>query len=568
MLRTSLVVALGLFALHWEREIGQSALNAFDQTLASISSARKAAAEVERLRGRYALAELDASTYAASIDAAAFDDIVGELTNVTRHIAAGPAREAAFALRNRLIAAGKLASDIPGTLAYLNETVAPLDSLVEQLIREGASLRAHERELTGFAIHATWIALGAAVLATAAITLALNGVIVRVLRRVTLIASAIADGRLDEPIPAAGGRDETAALLQALARMQSSIKQQLARIQSLHAEAEATQSTVVTGLAAGLQRLAMGDLTFRITREFAPEYEPIKTDFNDAANQLQQMIRGITNNAAALNAGTSEIARAADDLSQRTERQAASLQQTTKAMDEIAARMAQTAEGAKHASQIVSQTKADAEQSEAVMGRAASAMTTIEQSSQRITQIVAVMNDIAAQTKLLALNAGIEASRAGEAGRGFAVVANEVSALAQRSATSAKQIKALIGGSNECVGEGVTLVADAAAALRRIMAQVGDVNSVVRDIAQSNQEQAASLQEIHAEVLLMDQVTQQNAAIVEESTAASHTLARETDQLFGLTTRFKITAAGDAGHDIGGANSASQDHNAHFELFG
>ncbi len=569
MLRTALAVGLGMFALHWERKIGQSALNAFDQTLTSISSVRKAATELERLRGRYALAELDASAYGAATNAAAFHDIAGELAQVTSRTAPGPAQDTAFRLHERLAGMSKQASDVPGTLARLNDTVAPLNSLIEQLTREGSSLRVHEQELIGFAFHATWVALGAAVLAAGVITLGLNGGIAQALRRATLIASAMADGRLDEPISTeAGSRSETAVLLHALARMQSSIKQQLARIQSLHAEAEATQTAVVTGLAAGLQRLAMGDLTFRITRDFAPEYEPIKTDFNDAANQLQQMIRGITSNAAVLNAGTSEIARAADDLSQRTERQAASLQQTTKAMDEIAARMAQTADGAMHASQIVSQTKADAEQSEAVMGRAASAMTTIEQSSQRITQIVGVMNDIASQTKLLALNASIEASRAGEAGRGFAVVANEVSALAQRSATSAKQIKALICASNERVGEGVTLVADAAAALRRIMAQVGDVDSVVREIAQSNQEQAASLQEIHAEVLLMDQVTQQNAAIVEESTTASHALARETDQLFGLTTRFRVTEAGETVHAIGGANPARQVHTADLELFG
>lgn len=300
---------------------------------------------------------------------------------------------------------------------------------------------------------------------------------------------------------------------------------------------------VVESLAAGLEKLAAGALTFRLGQSFAPEYERLRSDFNAAMEKLQDTMKIITANTAAIRAGTGEISVAADDLSRRTEQQAASLEQTAAALDQITATVRRTAEGANHAREVVGTAQADAERSGAVVREAVAAMSGIEASSQQIGNIIGVIDEIAFQTNLLALNAGVEAARAGDAGRGFAVVASEVRALAQRSADAAKEIKALISTSTQQVGSGVDLVGQTGKALQRIVTQVGEINSVVVQIAASAQEQATGLHQVNVAVNQMDQVTQQNAAMVEQSTAASHALAQETQDLSVLIAKFQIGEA-------------------------
>jgi methyl-accepting chemotaxis protein len=225
------------------------------------------------------------------------------------------------------------------------------------------------------------------------------------------------------------------------------------------------------------------------------------------------------------------------------------LEETAAALDEITATVRKTAEDAAHARKVVSDAKLGAEHSGQVVRKAVAAMSGIETSSGQIGQIISVIDEIAFQTNLLALNAGVEAARAGEAGRGFAVVASEVRALAQRSAEAAKEIKTLISASGAQVDQGVDLVAETGKALETIVAQITELSSIVIDIAASAQEQAAGLDQVNIAVNAMDQVTQQNAAMVEQSTAASHALARETDELVQLIGRFKV-----------GANAAPQNH--------
>ncbi|MDE1906832.1 MAG: methyl-accepting chemotaxis protein, partial [Rhodospirillales bacterium] len=246
--------------------------------------------------------------------------------------------------------------------------------------------------------------------------------------------------------------------------------------------------------------------------------------------------------------GTGEIAAAADDLSRRTEQQAASLEETAAALDEITATVRRTAEGASHAHEVVTSAQTDAERSGVVVRDAVAAMSGIETSSQQISNIIGVIDEIAFQTNLLALNAGVEAARAGDAGRGFAVVASEVRALAQRSADAAKEIKSLISASTRQVISGVDLVGQTGTALARIVSQIGEISGVVRQIAASAQEQATGLHEVNAAVNQMDQVTQQNAAMVEQSTAACHSLAQETEKLATLTARFQIGETNDTGN--------------------
>ncbi len=301
-------------------------------------------------------------------------------------------------------------------------------------------------------------------------------------------------------------------------------------------------STVVSSLAEGLEKLAQGDLTFRVTADFPGDYAKLKTDFNGAMGSLQETMKVIAASTDGLRTGADEIAHASDDLSRRTEQQAASLEETAAALDELTATVRRTASGARQASDVVSTTRGEATHSGQVVHQAVSAMGEIENSSKQISQIIGVIDEIAFQTNLLALNAGVEAARAGEAGRGFAVVAQEVRALAQRSAEAAKEIKALISSSTQQVSQGVSLVGQTGEALQRIVAKVGEIDALVTEIAASAAEQATGLNEVNTAVNQMDQVTQQNAAMVEQSTAATHSLKGETGELVRLMARFQVGA--------------------------
>lgn len=268
----------------------------------------------------------------------------------------------------------------------------------------------------------------------------------------------------------------------------------------------------VSALGGTLARLAQGDLAQRIEQPFTPELDKLRIDFNAALDTLQTTMRDIVGAAQAIRSGTNEVSHAADDLSKRTEQQAASLEETAAALDQITATVKKTADGANHAREAVTTAKSDAERSGEVVRGAVQAMAEIDRSSKEISNIIGVIDEIAFQTNLLALNAGVEAARAGEAGKGFAVVASEVRALAQRSAEAAKEIKGLIQASSSQVASGVDLVGQTGKALERIVTQVADINGVVVEIAASAKEQATGLAEVNTAVNQMDQVTQQNAA--------------------------------------------------------
>ena len=313
------------------------------------------------------------------------------------------------------------------------------------------------------------------------------------------------------------------------------------------AAAARESAVVVSSLAEGLERLASGDLTFRVSADFPGEYRKLKDDFNAAITQLQETVKVIAASTDGLRTGADEIAHASDDLSRRTEQQAASLEETAAALDELTATVRRTAAGARQASDVVSTTRGEATHSGQVVHQAVSAMGEIESSSKQISQIIGVIDEIAFQTNLLALNAGVEAARAGDAGRGFAVVAQEVRALAQRSAEAAKEIKTLISSSTQQVASGVNLVGQTGEALQRIVIKVGEIDALVTEIAASAAEQATGLNEVNTAVNQMDQVTQQNAAMVEQSTAATHSLKGETAELVRLLSRFQVSE-GRAGH--------------------
>jgi methyl-accepting chemotaxis protein len=293
-------------------------------------------------------------------------------------------------------------------------------------------------------------------------------------------------------------------------------------------------------LGRGLRDLAEGKLAQSLQTAFVPSMETVRQDFNSVAAKLRDAMQVVSQNAAGIASASIEIRDASQELAKRTEQQAASLEEAAAALEQITRTVSDSSSRADEAGRLVTNTKHNAEQSGLVVRDAISAMDQIAQSSHEITNIIGVIDDIAFQTNLLALNAGVEAARAGEAGKGFAVVAQEVRELAQRSANAAKEIKTLINTSSHQVSNGVDLVGRTGSSLRDILDQVGGIHENVAAIVEASREQSTSLREISHAVNHMDQATQKNAAMVEETTAASHSLANEADSLRVLLTQFDL----------------------------
>lgn len=303
---------------------------------------------------------------------------------------------------------------------------------------------------------------------------------------------------------------------------------------------QAAQQTVVEALRVGMRDISNGDLTSRLETPFAPEYEQLRTDFNDALANLTRAMSNISSETTAMHHETSEIVKAADEMSARTERQAMTLQETASSLDELTTNITQTADGAAKANQVVSEARESAESSGSVVDEAETAMAEIAESSKEIMKVISVIDDISFQTNLLALNAGVEAARAGEAGRGFAVVATEVRALAQRCANAAAEINQLITVSGQHVNRGVELVGVTGDTLKNIVGSISDISSYIAEIAQAGKEQSIGLAQVNSAVNQIDHVTQQNAAMFEETTSASHALAQRANRLTETIGHFKV----------------------------
>ena len=311
----------------------------------------------------------------------------------------------------------------------------------------------------------------------------------------------------------------------------------------------------VSALGQALNKLADGQLTVAINTPFRADLESLRLDFNQAVEKLRNVLSGMRDNSASITANGRQMRSAADDLAKRTEQQAASLEETSAALDQITVTVRTATEKAEEASQMVSRTHANAEESGRIVGEAVAAMARIEDASAEIGKIINVIDEIAFQTNLLALNAGVEAARAGEAGKGFAVVAQEVRELAQRAAGAAKDIKGLVNRSSTEVGTGVRLVQETGDALGRIGTDVEQINEHMRTIVVAAREQSTGLTEINIAIGQLDQMTQQNAAMVEQTNAASHTLAQDAESLSSLIAQFAI--GGDAA-SYASASSPSQ----------
>ena len=465
---------------------------------------------------------------------------------------------------------------------------AEIDAVVQT---DKAELAAAEAEITTFHTSVLTVVLGIMVagIGTGIGLGAYIGTVhlSRPIRKVTEAIKKVAEGHFDIEVPFAGRRDEIgemAAAVDVFKENGNAVRRMNAEETATRAKSDELQSSMslaVSAAAAGdfsrridkdygdvnlnrfarnvnellvsvdtgigevrrvIASLAEGDLTQAMKGEFQGAFAELQQNVNTTLATLKSTMREVRETTGSINSNTNELRHASDDLSKRTEQQAAALEETSAALDEITSVVQNSTERAREASVMVGEAKDDAARSGTVVRNAIDAMGRIEQASGEISQIIGVIDDIAFQTNLLALNAGVEAARAGEAGKGFAVVAQEVRELAQRSATAAKDIKALIGKSGDEVHVGVKLVQATGEALSSIEARVLKINDHIHSIATAAREQATGLSEVNKAVNQMDEVTQRNAAMVEETSAATHRLAAEADGLVHLVSRFKVDA--------------------------
>jgi methyl-accepting chemotaxis protein len=436
--------------------------------------------------------------------------------------------------------------------------VASVASLsMEELMSEAAAQK--QAALVSLSIYGSMLLL-ALMIAGIGLYIVL-GRVVRPISTLTQCMGELAGGRLDVDIAGAGRKDEIGAMARSVEvfreaairnrRLETEAEEnrltaERERVETqARAEAEAEERlTQATGeLAAGLRRLAAGDMLCEIDRQFAPKFETLRHDFNTSVSQLRNALVGVGQAVSTVTDGSKEISEASDTLAKRTEQQAASLEETAAALEQITSNVVSTSRRSGEARTVVREARGKADMSGDVVRNAVTAMGRIEDSSRQITQIISVIDEIAFQTNLLALNAGVEAARAGEAGKGFAVVAQEVRELAQRSAKAAKEIAALISTSAVAVSEGVKLVSETGDGLAQIADLVLTANEHMDAIATAAHEQSAGLSQVNTAVNHMDQATQQNAAMVEEMNAAGATLAQESITLGELLSRFNVGTA-------------------------
>ncbi|WP_206453724.1 methyl-accepting chemotaxis protein [Aurantimonas marina] len=382
--------------------------------------------------------------------------------------------------------------------------------------------------------------------------------IVRPISGLSVLLRRMADGDFDSAVPFAGQRNEVGAMAGSVVALREALREKSAQeaeveagrhasdsarqaADAKRATAESDRLAVVVGeLGAGLRELASGNLRHRIDTAFSGEFEQLRMDFNEAVAQLDTTLAAVETSAGAVHVGADEIRRAAENMAGRTEQQAASVEETSAAFQEINTAVQGLSARATEAGELTSRTRGQAERSGEVVRNAVTAMGRIETSSREIGNIIGVIDEIAFQTNLLALNAGVEAARVGEAGKGFAVVAQEVRELAQRSTEAARQIKELVATSHDEVGNGVALVGETGKALEVIVAEIREIDAHVASIVTTAREQSVGLQEINTALHSIDQGTQHNAAVAEQSTAASHGLATEASSLNDLLSGFKL----------------------------
>lgn len=435
-----------------------------------------------------------------------------------------------------------------------SEVVALTGDMRLAAVAEAKVNEAEAADLSQATILSVLSGVAVTVLLGATIAVTLSRGLARRLERTVDQTTQLAKGDLSVDITGHEGRNELAQLARALVVFkENAVERQHLAAETRRIEEEAAakreaelkdQSRVVRDIGDGLARLAQGDLTRDIDSPaadpFPPAYDALREAFNSVLATLSQTVSQIGQVADQVRGGADEITAAAQDLSGRAETQAATLEQSAAALTQMSESVRSTAASAQEAQQASQQNREIAEAGAAVVRDAVHAMDGIKESSNQITKIVKLIEDIGFQTNLLALNAGVEAARAGEAGRGFAVVASEVRALAQRASESAREIRTLISDSAAQVQTGSDLVQRTGESLAVMLEKAKEVSRQVSGIAQAAGEQAIGLSEINSGVNQLDQVTQQNAAVAEEANAAAVSLQQRAKDLMQEVARFRV----------------------------
>lgn len=358
----------------------------------------------------------------------------------------------------------------------------------------------------------------------------------RPIERLRAALKQVREGDLEKRIGKVMRDDEFGDIARDIDAVSGRLLQAMADQEDQRREGEASMAR----LQQGLQRLANGDLGDRIETPFVTAYEPLRSHYNETVDRLNDLVSQVVAASRTIRKQSNQISENSQDLSRRTESQAATLEQTAAALEEMTASVKLSAENARKIEGAVDAARGDVERSGEVVRGAVGAMGAISDSSQKISQIIGVIDDIAFQTGLLALNAGVEAARAGEVGRGFAVVASEVRVLANRASDAASEIKALIDDSARYVSEGVDRVNSTGEALTGVIGHVANISELMSGISNEANEQAQGINEVNIGVGQLDRVTQENVTMVETSNGAIQSMNREAITLANLVGQFKL----------------------------
>ncbi|WBY08175.1 methyl-accepting chemotaxis protein [Sphingomonas sp. 7/4-4] len=399
------------------------------------------------------------------------------------------------------------------------------------------------------------LAIGAVALIGIAIGLAmlLTRMIARPVSGLTRTMADLAAGKNDIAVPDTDRGDELGDMARAvLVFRDAAVAKQAA--ETANARAEAEQKMVVETVSAQLSELANGNLTAEITRDFPGDYAAVKTNFNAAVSELRSLIGTVMQSASTIRDGSNEIAQASEDLARRTEANAASLEETSAAVTQMDGRLKQTAAAAGRTVERADGTIVTVSAGRSTADEAMQAMTRVAESAKGIDSVIEGLDKIAFQTRVLAMNAAVEAGRAGEAGRGFAVVADLVSALAMRAEEEAGRARDQLTATQTDIVAAVEMVQKVDTALADISGDVGEVHKLLGEMATDNQAQSTAISEISIAIGTMDQSTQQNAAMVEETSAAARNLSGEVAALSEQAARFNV------GSPRSGARKASSIH--------
>jgi len=411
--------------------------------------------------------------------------------------------------------------------------------LIDLNVKNGAAISTQSEKIYD---ESRKMLIGAVVLGLI-VAMALSGLLMQTIakpiKRMAGSVARLVEGDLTVEVPGMKRKDELGSLARALDSFKALFAADKERAE---AEAERARETELTinAIGSGLAALANGRLTHHVDDNASGPLAKLHKDYNDAVMHLREAMTEIVDGCNTIKNGTNEIAQASSDLSLRTERQAESLAHTSKTLGEFTDSVKIAADNARQTSARLTIARESAERVDETAKRAVIAMRNIEASSKEMNEIITTIDGLAFQTNLLALNAGVEAARAGASGAGFAVVATEVRHLAQRSAEAANSIRQLVATSGAQITEGVTLVENSGEALRQIVTEVSEVSALMDEIASAAGRQATGLTEISDMVTSMDTTTQQNAAMVEESTASSRNLNAETERLVEQLSFFEL----------------------------